>query len=488
MPEAPMAELGYKDRLKLDLFPTIWCPGCGIGTIMMQLAMVLDEMGLDERNTVIVTGIGCTGRMGGYLKHEAVYTLHGRTLPVAEAIKTVKPEMNVVVVAGDGDTASIGGNHLIHSIRRNAPVTVLCNNNEIYGLTGGQTGPTTPTGTKTLSSPAGNPNTPINLQGLVRSSPHALYAKTTVYHQVHMRNAIREAIEWPGFSFVDITSQCIENNGRRIGFASANEMLTFFRKTYKRAPKDAEKLNPFEIGIVYPLAHPALNGNGTDGQRPEALPEQPAGPMASATESPGDGGATSPEAATTVVERTDDEKARRRAESQERARLMAQLSAEVKMRVAKREITLVQALADAGLEIPEWLRTGASAPADAPVPAGDVEPSATGLDPRSEQAPSGLDAQKAEAAAEGRNLIGGTPGTGVQPAAPRTPQGARPASVSPPASPAGDLKEARKAEAQRKLALMQKLPSELKLRVAKREISLEDAMREIGLDDADATT
>ena len=231
-----MAEMTYKDRLKLDLFPTIWCPGCGIGTIMMMLAMVLDEMKLDERNTVIVTGIGCTGRMGGYLKHEAVYTLHGRTLPVAEAIKTVRPEMNVIVVAGDGDTASIGGNHLIHTIRRNAPVTVLCNNNEIYGLTGGQTGPTTPTGTKTLSSPGGNPNTPINLQGLVRSSPHSLYAKTTVYHQLHMRNVIREAIEWPGFSFVDITSQCIENNGRRIGFASANEMLTFYRKTYKRAP------------------------------------------------------------------------------------------------------------------------------------------------------------------------------------------------------------------------------------------------------------
>ena len=157
--------------------------------------MVLDEMGMDESNTIIVTGIGCTGRMGSYMKYESVYTLHGRTLPVAEAIKAVRPEMHVVVVAGDGDTASIGGNHLIHAIRRNAPLTVLCNNNEIYGLTGGQTGPTTPTGTKTLSSPAGNPNTPINLQGLVRSSPHALYAKTTVYHQLHMRNVIREAIE-----------------------------------------------------------------------------------------------------------------------------------------------------------------------------------------------------------------------------------------------------------------------------------------------------
>jgi 2-oxoglutarate ferredoxin oxidoreductase subunit beta len=481
MPEAPMAELTYKDRLKLDLFPTIWCPGCGIGTIMIMLAMVLDEMRLDERNTVIVTGIGCTGRMGGYLKHEAVYTLHGRTLPVAEAIKSVRPEMNVIVVAGDGDTASIGGNHLIHTIRRNAPVTVLCNNNEIYGLTGGQTGPTTPTGTKTLSSPSGNPNTPINLQGLVRSSPHALYAKTTVYHQLHMRNVIREAIEWPGFSFVDITSQCIENNGRRIGFASANEMLTFYRKTYKRAPQDADHLEPFQIGIVYPAEHAARDGNGT---HPAALPEQPAGPMTSATESPGEGGATSPEAATRVVEpRTDDEKARRRAESQERARVMAQLPAEVKLQVARKEITLADALAAAGLEVPEWARTGASAPSGAPVTPGDVEISATGADPRSEVKPE-LDAQKAEAVAESRDLVGGQPGGDPQPVAPRTAEDARPALVTPSADP----KEAKRAEAQRKLALMQRLPSELKLRVAKREITLEDAMQEAGIDPGELHT
>jgi 2-oxoglutarate/2-oxoacid ferredoxin oxidoreductase subunit beta len=482
MPEAPMAEMTYKDRLKLELFPTIWCPGCGIGTIMMMLAMTLDEMKLDERNTVIVTGIGCTGRMGGYLKHEAVYTLHGRTLPVAEAIKTVRPEMNVIVVAGDGDTASIGGNHLIHTIRRNAPLTVLCNNNEIYGLTGGQTGPTTPTGTKTLSSPGGNPNTPINLQGLVRSSPQALYAKTTVYHQLHMRNVIREAIEWPGFAFVDITSQCIENNGRRIGFASANEMLTFYRKTYKRAPKDATQLNAFEIGVVYPARSDAVNGNGNGtagAARAATLPDQPAGPMTSASDSPGESGPTAPEAATAVVERSDDEKARRRAESQERAALMARLSPDVKMRVARREITLPQALAEAGLEIPEWLRTGSSAPPDAPVAPGDAEPSLTGADPQTELKPQ-LDAQKAEAAVEGRNLIGGAPGGDTQPALPRTPEDARPATVAP-AVAATDSREAKRAEAQRRLALMQQLPSDVKLRVATREISLEDALRDAGL-------
>jgi len=468
MPETTLAELGFKKNLKLDLFPTIWCPGCGIGTIMMQLAMVLDEMGLDERNTVIVTGIGCTGRMGGYMKYESVYTLHGRTMPVAEAIKTVRPEMNVLVVAGDGDTASIGGNHLIHAIRRNVPITVLCNNNEIYGLTGGQTGPTTPSGTKTLSSPAGNPNTPINLQGLVRSSQLSLYAKTTVYHQLHMRNVIQEAIEHPGFSFVDITSQCIENNGRRIGFASANEMLTFYRKTYKRAAKDAERLNPFEIGILYPQTDGAAataNGNGSSTtaapERPEELPPQPAGPMTSAAESPGAGGATAkPPTA------DDDAKARKRAESKERAALMAQLTADAKMAVARREMTLVDALSQAGIPVPEWARTGASAPAGAPVAAGEVEISESGRNPRTEDQPDDLAAQKAEAVAEEAGSL--------QPARPLSSADAAPADLDP--------KEARKAEAQRKLAMMQRLPSELKLRVAKRDISLEDALREAGVD------
>ena len=156
---------------------------------------------------------------------------------------------------------------------------------------------------------------------------------------------------------------------------------------------------------------------------------------------------------------------------------MAKLSPEVKLRVAKNELTLAQALADAGVEIPESLRTGASAPDDVVQPAGVVETSATGTDPHSETKTE-LEAQKAEAAAESRDLVGGQPGGDTQPVAPRTAEDAAPASVSPPADPA----EAKKAEAQRKLAIMQKLPSDLKLRVAKREISLEDAMREAGVE------
>jgi hypothetical protein len=177
-------------------------------------------------------------------------------------------------------------------------------------------------------------------------------------------------------------------------------------------------------------------------ERPAALPEQPAGPMKAAAEP----------AATSAASPSDDEKARKRAESQERAALMAQLSPAVKLQVAKKELTLMEALTAAGLEVPESLRTGASAPAPAPVAPGDVEISATGADPKTQEQPGDVAAQAVETVAE-----------------------------APTEAPA-DAQAAKKAEAQRKLALMQRLPSELKLRVAKREISLEDAMREAGVD------
>jgi len=240
----------FKDLLKLERFPTSWCPGCGLGQIMIQLAMVMDELGLNYTNCVVISGVGCTGRLSGYMNVDGIYTLHGRTLPVAEAVKLVNSGLKVIVVSGDGDLASIGGNHLLHATRRNPDLTVLCNNNQVYGLTGGQAGPTTPHDTKTVSSPAGAPYDPVNLQNLMKAGAKYFYAKTTVYHQVHLRNCVKEAISWPGFAFVDITSQCIENNGRRLGFNSAYEMLLHFRKTFKRAPEEAEALEPDEIGIV----------------------------------------------------------------------------------------------------------------------------------------------------------------------------------------------------------------------------------------------
>ena len=217
---------------------------------MIQLAMGMNELGLDHTNSTVISGVGCTGRLAGYFNVDSVYTLHGRTLPVAEAVKLVNPGLKVIVVSGDGDLASIGGNHLLHCARRNPNLTVLCNNNQVYGLTGGQAGPTTPRDTRTVSTPAGATYDPVNLQNLMKAGASYFYARTTVFHQVHLRKCITEAIAWPGFAFIDIICHCIENNGRRLGFNSAYEMLLHFRKTYKRAPEGAETLGPYEIGIV----------------------------------------------------------------------------------------------------------------------------------------------------------------------------------------------------------------------------------------------
>ncbi|HUU63414.1 MAG TPA: thiamine pyrophosphate-dependent enzyme [Dehalococcoidia bacterium] len=240
----------FKDLIKLDTLPTSWCPGCGLGQIMIQLAMVMDELGLNYTNSTVISGVGCTGRLAGYMNVDGVYTLHGRTLPVAEAVKLVNPDLKVIVVSGDGDLASIGGNHLLHATRRNPDLTLLCNNNNVYALTGGQAGPTTPRDTKTVSSPAGAAYDPVNLQNLMKAGSRYFYAKTTVYHQLHLRNCMKEAIAWPGFAFIDIACHCIENNGRRLGFNSSYEMLQHFRRTYKRAPDGTETLSPEEIGIV----------------------------------------------------------------------------------------------------------------------------------------------------------------------------------------------------------------------------------------------
>ena len=240
----------FKDLLMTELYPTKWCPGCGIGQIVIQLAKVMDELGLDHTNSTLVSGVGCTGMIPQYFNVDGTYTLHGRTLPFAEAVKKVNPDLEVIVVSGDGDTASIGGNHLVHVSRRNENLTVICNSNQVYGLTGGQAGPTTPKGTKTTSTPAGSPFAPVNIQGLMMANSTYFYARTTIYHQAHFRNCIKEAIVWPGFAFIELVCNCIENNGRRLGFNSAYEMLQYYRETYKKAPDVAEKLEPHQIGII----------------------------------------------------------------------------------------------------------------------------------------------------------------------------------------------------------------------------------------------
>ncbi len=245
-----MIDRSYKEFLKMKRFPHTWCPGCGIGAVLKNVAMGLKELGWDYRNTAIVSGIGCSGRMGGYMNFDAVHTPHGRPLTAAEAIKTVRPDLNVVVLSGDGDLASIGGNHLLHTSRRNPNITVFCNDNEIYGLTGGQAGPTTPKGTKTITSPRGEHYQPLRLNRILTTQAPYFYARTTVYHLNHFKTCIREALLWKGFSFVDVISDCIELNGRRLGFKTAHQMFKWFDERFHIVEGMRDHLKDDELGIA----------------------------------------------------------------------------------------------------------------------------------------------------------------------------------------------------------------------------------------------
>jgi 2-oxoglutarate ferredoxin oxidoreductase subunit beta len=261
-----MIDRSYKELLKVRRFPHTWCPGCGIGAVLKNVAMAIKELGWNYKNTVAVSGIGCSGRMSGYMNLDAVHTPHGRPLTAAEAIKTVRPDLHVIVLSGDGDLGSIGGNHLLHTSRRNQDITVFCNDNEIYGLTGGQAGPTTPKGTKTLTSPRGEHYSPLRLGRILTQQAPYFYARTTVYHLNHFKTCIREALLWKGFSFVDIISDCIELNGRRLGFKTAHQMFKWFDERFHIVEGERDHLREDELGIAKAIAEelpqPVEKGEG----------------------------------------------------------------------------------------------------------------------------------------------------------------------------------------------------------------------------------
>ncbi|RLE05799.1 MAG: 2-oxoacid:ferredoxin oxidoreductase subunit beta [Candidatus Aminicenantes bacterium] len=240
----------YKDYVKWSRWPTTWCGGCAIGIIFKQVTFSLERMNLPREKLTVVSGIGCSGRAAGYFNVDSVHVTHGRALPVAEGIKRGKPQLNVLVFSGDGDLVGIGGNHLIHTARRNVDLTVICVNNQTYGMTGGQMAPTTGKGIKTLTSPHGNRYSPINIQGLITANESYFYARSSAYHINHLQKAIREAFAWPGFAFIEVVAYCIENFGRRMGYRYGYEMLLKIKEIYKINHSPQSLLKDNELGIL----------------------------------------------------------------------------------------------------------------------------------------------------------------------------------------------------------------------------------------------
>ncbi|NIM94262.1 MAG: 2-oxoacid:ferredoxin oxidoreductase subunit beta [Anaerolineales bacterium] len=206
------------DVIRSDRMPHIWCPGCGIGIAMRCYAQAILESGIPIERHIVVSGIGCSGRVAGYMNIDSYHTTHGRAIPFATGLKLANPELTVTVFSGDGDLAAIGGNHLIHAARRNIDLTVICTNNFNYGMTGGQFGPTTPLGALSTTSPYGNPELPFNFAHLLAAAGANFVSRQTTLHVRQTREDILYAFQKPGFSFVEVLSPC------PIGFGKSNQI------------------------------------------------------------------------------------------------------------------------------------------------------------------------------------------------------------------------------------------------------------------------
>jgi 2-oxoglutarate ferredoxin oxidoreductase subunit beta len=214
--------------LRQDRLPHIWCSGCGLGTAVNCFIGALLKSGLDLDKTVVVSGIGCTGRVAGYVKLDSFHTTHGRAIPFASGLKLANPDLNVVVISGDGDLIAIGGNHFIHAARRNMDITVICVNNFTYGMTGGQSGPTTPTHARTSTTRAGNLEHPFNVPHLAVGSGAAYVARWTTLHVRRLEQTMTEALLHKGFSVVEVISPCPTLYGRMNRQGSGRDTLDYY--------------------------------------------------------------------------------------------------------------------------------------------------------------------------------------------------------------------------------------------------------------------
>jgi 2-oxoglutarate ferredoxin oxidoreductase subunit beta len=221
-----------RQYLREETLATPFCPGCGNGEITNAFLKAVSDMGYEDlRKFAFVSGIGCGAWIPSpHFKADSLHTTHGRAIAFATGLKLSNQELKVVVISGDGDLAAIGGNHLIHAARRNMDMTVICSNNFIYGMTGGQVGPTTFTGDRTTTTPYGNPERPFDLARLVTAAGANYVARWTTGHPMQAARSIRTALERRGFSFIEMISQCPVAYGRRTQAGGPPEMIRWFKK------------------------------------------------------------------------------------------------------------------------------------------------------------------------------------------------------------------------------------------------------------------
>lgn len=220
----------YDKYLRPGKLPHIWCPGCGHGIVLKGLLRAIDACDLEKNRTAIVSGIGCASRLPGYVDFNTLHTAHGRAAAFATGIKMAQPEMNVLVVGGDGDGVAIGGNHFIHACRRNIDMTYVILNNFIYGMTGGQFSPCTPTGDKASTTPYGNPDPTFDISKLAIGAGATFVARTTAYHATQIDKLIAEGIRHKGMAIIEVLDDCPTTYGRRNKFRSVVDMMKRFKE------------------------------------------------------------------------------------------------------------------------------------------------------------------------------------------------------------------------------------------------------------------
>lgn len=211
--------------LRTNHLAHIWCPGCGNGTVLAAIVRAIGELGLDQDKTAIVSGIGCSSRASGYMNFDTLHTAHGRALTFATGIKLARPELNVIVLTGDGDATAIGGNHFIHAARRNIDLTTIIFNNGIYGMTGGQYSPLTPTGSVATTAPYGHIERPFDITKLAIAAGATYVARGTAYHTKMLTDNVVKAIKHKGFSVIDVITQCPTSYGRKNKMGEATAMM-----------------------------------------------------------------------------------------------------------------------------------------------------------------------------------------------------------------------------------------------------------------------
>lgn len=253
--------------LRPNALPHFFCPGCGAAQVLNFFLKAADELQLDFDKLVGIGGVGCAARIPVYMKVESLHGVHGRTIPWATGIKLHKPDLKVVIFAGDGDASAIGGGHLIHACRRNLDAVMIVVNNLTFGMTGGQMAPTTPKGLKSATTPYGNAEDPFDICKLAETAGATYVARWTTGKPKNAKNAIKDALEHKGFSLVEIITQCPTNFGRRaISTGSAIQCVEWIRD-HSVSEKKAAAMTPealaskFVLGTFVKKERPVFKGS-----------------------------------------------------------------------------------------------------------------------------------------------------------------------------------------------------------------------------------